>query len=71
MSLAAKFSFNYLNKILKFIDEKGNNFIIYNNKPVLDYINNNNSYTKSINVFDFENLFGSDIVKVCWYIWWF
>ena len=42
---------------------------IYNNKPVLDYINKNNSYIKSINVFDFENLFGSiphrDIVKVC------
>ena len=46
-----------------------NSFIIYNNKPVLDNINNNNSYIKSTNRFDFENLFGkithSDVVKVC------
>ena len=47
------FFFNLLNKILKVIDEKGNSFIIYNNKPVLDYINANNSYIKSINVFEF------------------
>ena len=37
--------------------------------PVLDYINKNNSHIKSINVYDFENLFGSiphsNIVKVC------
>ena len=43
--------------------------MIYNNKPVLDYINNDNFYIKAINTFDFENLFGSinhsDIVKVC------
>ena len=66
---AGKMFFNLLNKILKVIDEKGNSFIIYNNKPVLDYINANNSHIKSINVYDFENLFGSilhsDIVKVC------
>ena len=63
------FFFNLLNKILKVIDEKGNSFIIYNNKPVLDYINANNSHIKSINVYDFENLFGSiphsNIIKVC------
>ena len=47
---------------------KGNSFIIYNNKPVLDYINNNNCDIKSINMYDFKNLFDSishkDIVKV-------
>ena len=61
--------FNLLNKILKVIDEKGNSFIIYNNKTVLDYINKNNFYIKFITVFDFENLFLTiphrDIVKVC------
>ena len=42
-------------------------FIIYNNKPVLDYTNN--SYIKTINTLDFENLSGSiphsDNIKVC------
>ena len=66
---SGKKNFKLLNKILKIIIEKGNNFIIYNNKPVLEYINNNNFYIKSINTYDFENLFGtiphSGIVKVC------
>ena len=51
--------FSLLNKILKAIEEKGNSFIIYNNKPVLDYINSSNSCIKSINTYDFKNLFNS------------
>ena len=66
---AGKSIFQFFKKKLKVIDEKGNSFIIYTNKPVLDYININNSYIKSIKTFDFENLFGrvleGDIVRVC------
>ena len=61
---AGNLFFNLFNKILKVIDEKSQ--LLYNNKPVLDYINN--SYIKSINEFEFENLFGSiphsDIIKI-------
>ena len=42
--MLVKKNFNSLNKFLKIIDENDNSFIIYNNMPVLDYINNNNSY---------------------------
>ena len=61
---ASKIFFNLLNKILIIIDEKGNSFIIYNNKSVLDYINYNNPYIKSINTHDFENLFANISIAI-------
>ena len=56
---ASKKIFNLLNTILKVIAEKGNSLIIHNNKPVLEYINKNNSFIKPTNVFHSENLFVS------------
>lgn len=66
-SYFGKLFFKYLKIILSNIFKLENNFIIDNNQKLLNYLNNN--IIKTVNTFDFENLYTSiphdNLIDIC------